>query len=185
MKRLIGVFLFFLFLSPVISNAQSDLRVIYIRQDDYTDVEILTNALKNFFSQHRDEEILVYYSDVKPLVWDRSSFSDAMLYGAVSSRNSVIVINTLTELDNFSAEFEKHTPLGFKRLTFDFFVSEGFFANGDQNNLVARFLIVNGLENYKKITFNYYPCGGKIEESDLQFDNKYGINSQSIFKLVY
>ncbi len=175
MKTIIKLLLLALCLLPSTLQAQGDLRVIYIRQDNSTNVQDLTQKLKKYFAKYPNDEILLYYSDTKPLIMDRSSFSETILVGTISSKNSYIPVNTTTELDVFSTKFEQKTPKGFNNLTIDFFVSEDFFSSGDQDNFVARFLIVNSLENYKKLTLNYYPCGGKIDENDLMFDKKYGL----------
>lgn len=175
MKKTLRLLILVLCLLPTVLQAQGDLRVIYIRQDNSTNVQELTQKLKQHFAKHPNDEILLYYSDTKPLIMDRSSFSETILVGTISSKNSYIPVNATIELDAFSSKFEQATPKGFNNLTFDFFVSEDFFSNGDQDNFVARFLIVNSLENYRKLTLNYYPCGGKVDKNDLIFDKKYGL----------
>lgn len=180
MKKLIHLLAFAASFLPLTVLAQGDLRVIYIRQDNSTDVEVLTSKLKKHLALHKNDNILLYYSDNKePLTMDRSSLSETMLYSTISSKNSNVEVNASFELDVLSTKFEQITPKGFNNLTFDFFVGEDFFSNGDQDNLVARFLIVNGIESHDRLTLNYHPCGGKISESDLTFDEKYGLTTKT------
>lgn len=176
MKRTL-LFILLLFSAASFAIAQGTLHVVYVLYDNNTDVLKLENNLKNAIGQYKNDDFILYYSDVTPLTMDKSNYDEQRLSNTILSNSSTYSITPRKEINGLSTLLERKYKG--EDVILECFVSDEFFDNDYHNSVIAHFLIDNGFHNNPSVSVNYHICGGKVQSNKAKYDDRYNIKNKS------
>ena len=173
MKKIV-TFLFMLI--PVVSLwGQGKLHYVYICQDNSVENPRLSSTLEQFMQSHQGDNFVIYYSNVTPIVMDRTNYREDNIQSEIVKHNSSVSIMPLREIDRMSETLENYN---YSRVDMHCFIGSQFFESGYHNSVIARFLLVNRLNDGEKINLVYHVCGSLQNGVDIDFAERYSINVQ-------
>ncbi|MBO4586234.1 MAG: hypothetical protein J5677_00245 [Bacteroidales bacterium] len=175
MKKIALFTLLIMALSSTVAWGQGELHLIYVYQDRSVENDKMIEAIQSYMRQHQGENYVVYYSDVQPLVMDKTTYKEDDLAGTISSRNSIISMSPVRELNAVSEVIERYS---FNKLAIECFVGPQFFENNYHNSFLARFLLVNKLNDEAKASLTFHSCGASLSNVNKAFADKYSITIQ-------
>lgn len=171
MKKIAFLIIIMSFL-PSMSIAQGVLHIVYLRQDNSVNATKMVDKVKEYVQQHRNDNFVIYYSDVKPLVMLKRDYAESELVGTITSQSSSIAMHPLREINNVSEILEENS---FSKVAIACFVGTQFFEDRYQNSFVARLLLVNKLNDEAKATLTYISCGESLNTVNTEFYERYSI----------
>lgn len=184
MKRLVFLTVFLLSVSLVFAR---DGHFIYLRIDNSMEAGLVKRQIERFAPIFRQGDFVLYYSNAKR-VMDAQTYDEQELFGLVSEQMSSYDITLYQELDMISVLLEKYFELEldgnhqvysrqYNRLVFDFIVGKDFLDKDYPNDILARGILINSLDEID-MQFNFYPCGSDYQKVELNplYQIKHQIN---------
>ena len=164
---------------------------IYLRIDNSMETGLIKRQIERFAPIFRQGDFVLYYSNAKQAM-DAQTYDEQELFGLVSEQMSSHDITLYQELDTISALLEKYFELEldgnhqvysrrYNRLVFDFIVGKDFLDKDYPNDLLARGILINGL-NEIDMRINFYPCGSDYQKVELNplYQIKHQINIENL-----
>ena len=173
---------------------------IYVRPDYTMDVDILKTKLHKAINEYQGNSFVVYYSGINPFVMTSDNYDENRLLGAISSQNSTVSLTPLQEIENLSAVLESNLQLqlsqdefgyqtissaaGYGSIDIKCFVGDNFIKSDNVNAVFARLMVVNniGVIGGVDVGVTFYPCGASYNETAIQFNKLYGINTKPVIE---
>lgn len=182
MKRLVLLAVFLLFAGLGFAR---DWHFVYLRVDKSMKPDSVKRQIEQFAPVFRQGDFVLYYSNTKREM-DAQTYDEQELFGWVSEQGASYEITPYQELDTISVLLEKYFEpeldenhrvysRRYNRLVFDFIVGKDFLDNNYLNEILARGILINGL-NDVDMQINFFPFGSDYQKVEL--DSLYQIRHQ-------